>query len=62
MKMRLKGCRRCGGDLVHDRSDREGLTMNCLQCGQEIRLRPVSNVFNITPLRQAPVAQPSRAA
>ena len=47
MKIRLKGCRRCGGDMVHDRSDREGLTMSCLQCGQEMRLRPVSNVFQL---------------
>jgi hypothetical protein len=61
MKIRLKGCRRCGGDLVHDRSDREGLTMSCLQCGQEMRLRPVSNVFQLPSLKPA-TSPVSRAA
>ena len=39
MKMRLKGCRRCGGDLMPDSSDRDGVTMSCLQCGLEVTLR-----------------------
>ena len=64
MKMRLKGCRKCGGDLVPDRSDRDGLTMSCLQCGQEARLRPVGNVFNLANIRasSAPVTVQARAA
>jgi hypothetical protein len=33
MKMVLKGCRRCGGDLFPDGEDREGRSMYCLQCG-----------------------------
>ena len=42
MKMMLKGCRRCKGDLMPDRSDRDGLTMTCLQCGLEVRFRRVT--------------------
>jgi hypothetical protein len=60
MNIRLRGCRRCGGDLLPDRSDREGLTMSCLQCGVEVRLRPVSASFRLTIPQQAPVA--ARAA
>ncbi|MBI5289167.1 MAG: hypothetical protein HY873_09375 [Chloroflexi bacterium] len=62
MRMRLKGCRRCGGDLMPDRSDREGLTMACLQCGLEVRLRPVSRSFTLTRLRPAAAASQPRAA
>jgi hypothetical protein len=47
MKMMLKGCRRCGGDLMPDGSDREGRTMSCLQCGLEVRLTVVSPVFQV---------------
>jgi hypothetical protein len=36
MSVRLKGCVRCGGDLFPDRSDREGKTLICLQCGVEV--------------------------
>jgi hypothetical protein len=38
MNAKLKACRRCGGDLFPDRSDREGRTLTCLQCGAEITL------------------------
>lgn len=34
-KMRLKGCPRCAGDLMPDRSDASGNTLACLQCGRE---------------------------
>ena len=37
MKMVLKGCRRCGGDLFPDGEDREGHTFYCLQCGLSVR-------------------------
>jgi hypothetical protein len=43
MKMMLKGCRRCKGDLMPDGSDRDGLTMTCLQCGLEVRFRRVTS-------------------
>jgi hypothetical protein len=42
MKMRLKGCRRCGGDMFPDGTDREGRTLTCLQCGLEVRFRVVA--------------------
>ena len=61
MKMRLKGCRRCGGDLMPDGSDRSGLSMACLQCGLEVRLRPVSRPFTLDNIRPA-AAQQARAA
>jgi hypothetical protein len=56
MRMRLKGCRRCGGDLMPDKSDRDGLTMSCLQCGQEMRFKPGSRTFSLaSTLRPVPV-------
>jgi hypothetical protein len=63
MKMRLKGCRKCGGDLVPDGSDRDGLTMSCLQCGQEMHLRPVGGQFRLAmaPLPPAAYSQPRAA-
>ena len=63
MKMRLKGCRKCGGDLVPDGSDRDGLTMSCLQCGQEMHLRPVRGQFRLAmaPLPPAAYSQPRAA-
>lgn len=59
MKLRLKGCRRCGGDLMRDDSERSGLTMACLQCGLEVRFRPASRLIGA--LRVAPVPQVRRA-
>lgn len=52
MKMRLKGCRRCGGDLFPDQSDRQGVTMSCLQCGLEVRFRIVGATAGL-PAREA---------
>ena len=34
-KLRLKGCPRCAGDLMPDRSDNTGNSYACLQCGRE---------------------------
>jgi hypothetical protein len=56
MKMMLKGCRRCHGDLIPDRSDPEQRTMSCLQCGLEVRLRVVSPPFALNVQRPAPAA------
>jgi NADH pyrophosphatase NudC (nudix superfamily) len=53
MNMMLKGCRRCGGDLIPDGGDREGRTMTCLQCGHESYLRVVSPVFRMPAPRPA---------
>jgi hypothetical protein len=33
MKLILKGCPRCGGDLMPDRWDLDGQDMCCVQCG-----------------------------
>jgi hypothetical protein len=33
MKLILKGCPRCGGDLMPDRWDLEGEDLCCVQCG-----------------------------
>lgn len=35
MKVVLKGCPRCNGDLVPDRWDLDGQDMVCVQCGYE---------------------------
>jgi hypothetical protein len=61
MKMRLKGCRRCGGDLMRDDSDRSGLTMACLQCGLEVRFRAASRSLAIDALRAALAPEERRA-
>lgn len=58
MKMRLKGCRRCGGDLMRDDSDRSGLTMACLQC---VRFRAASRSLAIDALRAALAPEERRA-
>lgn len=55
MKMMLKGCRRCGGDLMPDRSDRDGLTMYCLQCGIEVQFQAASRAFRVPAVRR-PIA------
>lgn len=33
MKLILKGCPRCGGDLMPDRWDLDGQDLCCVQCG-----------------------------
>jgi hypothetical protein len=38
MKLKLKGCNHCGGDLVPDNYENDG-TMICLQCGRPARRR-----------------------
>jgi len=38
MKVILKGCPRCNGDLVPDRWDLDGQDMVCVQCGYEAPL------------------------
>ena len=35
MKVLLKSCTRCGGDLMRARADAETETVTCLQCGYE---------------------------
>jgi hypothetical protein len=35
MKVMLKACARCGGDLLRSRPDPETETLTCLQCGAE---------------------------
>ena len=59
MNARLKSCRRCGGDLFPDRSDREGRTMTCLQCGAEFTL---SFRIELTGVRAAETTQAAALA
>jgi hypothetical protein len=40
MKVMLKACARCGGDLLRSRPDSETETLTCLQCGAERDLSP----------------------
>lgn len=40
MKVLLKGCTRCGGDLMRARADAETETVTCLQCGYERDITP----------------------
>jgi len=35
MHIVLKGCPRCGGDLIPNGWERDGRSMSCLQCGAE---------------------------
>jgi hypothetical protein len=52
VKVLLKGCRRCGGDLFSDREDREHRTLACLQCGLSVRLVPVSRPFDLRAIHE----------
>ena len=40
MKVLLKACTRCGGDLMRSRPDAETETLTCLQCGAERDVSP----------------------
>jgi hypothetical protein len=40
MKVLLKACARCGGDLMRSRPDSETETLTCLQCGAERDVTP----------------------
>ena len=52
MQMLLKGCRRCGGDLIPDRTDREGRSLTCLQCGHEAHIIPATAQVHRAETRQ----------
>jgi hypothetical protein len=57
--MRLKGCPRCGGDLLPDRSDPSASTYACLQCGRDFSAAAIamSRVQRLIPAATpAPVA------
>jgi hypothetical protein len=59
MKIILKGCPRCGGDLVPDRWDLDGRDMCCVQCGFAAPPSLISGLrsrLNGTPSR-APASQ-----
>ena len=58
MKVMLKGCTRCGGDLVRARTDAETETVACLQCGYERDLAPAPAWARLTkPIREAAAEQ-----
>ena len=40
MKVMLKGCTRCGGDLMRAHADAQTETVTCLQCGYERDITP----------------------
>ena len=40
MKVYMKACARCGGDLLRSRPDPETETLTCLQCGAERDVTP----------------------
>ena len=40
MKVLLKGCTPCGGDLMRARAHAETETVTCLQCGYERDITP----------------------
>ena len=40
MKVLLKACARCGGDLMRSRPASETETLTCLQCGAERDVTP----------------------
>ena len=53
--MMLKGCKRCGGDLVQARDDYIEKTLTCLQCGHSIdaALAPERNVQELASFLEA---------
>jgi DNA-directed RNA polymerase subunit RPC12/RpoP len=66
MKVMLKGCTRCGGDLVRARIDAETESVTCLQCGYErdvaIGNAWVRQVLQQTSKLEAPSAQKHEVA
>jgi len=48
--IRLKGCPRCAGDLLIDRSERVPVSYACLQCGREFPI----GMFVVPPVRATP--------
>ena len=59
MKVLLKGCTRCGGDLVRSR-DGETDTVTCLQCGYERDVRPGYGWARLVQPVPAAVAEPRK--
>ena len=58
MRVMLKGCTRCGGDLVRARTDAETETVTCLQCGSERDVAPAPTWARLAkPIRNADTAQ-----
>jgi len=54
MKVMLKACTRCGGDLMRARTDPDTETVTCLQCGFERDLAPINTWARLPqPLREA---------
>ena len=53
MKLRLRACRRCGGDLIPDDSDPYTRIFICLQCGSELvvgrRKRGLDSLLRMLP-------------
>ena len=52
MKVMLKACARCGGDLLRSRPDPETETLTCLQCGAERDVTPGTPRTISTPVRR----------
>ncbi len=58
MKVVLKGCPRCKGDLVPDRWDLDGQDMVCVQCGYEapmVLVRRAAPILVSTSTAPAPI-------
>lgn len=56
MKVLLKACRRCGGDLFPDGDDGEHPTLACLQCGFSVRLVPARSRPQLAAVAHGPRA------
>lgn len=58
MKVVLKGCPRCSGDLVPDRYSDGGRDMVCVQCGYEAPFVLVSHAAPMLVAKQPVAAAP----
>ncbi len=47
--LKLKGCRRCGGDVMQYKEDDGSLWWNCLQCAREERSIEIGLIPQVVP-------------
>jgi hypothetical protein len=60
MRMILKGCKRCGGDLMPDHWDWDDEMYVCVQCGHAIDVSPRPKLLDEVRTRRLPIETGNR--
>ena len=55
MKLILKGCQRCGGDLMPDYSERDEVALSCVQCGHTVYAVERPSPMDLPHTRRLPI-------